>query len=279
MTIFLQDGVYNSFMNIIYLDTLFLMNAILDYFALLCTAILSGAQTHRLRIAVAGIVGGIYACLCVMPDWIWLISPAVKLSAGILMCVIAFGSERHLFVCCAVFFLISAVFGGLFTALGLACQGHIYIPIDFKVLVLTFAGSYALLKLMYQYIPKTHKQEYGEVEVQMNGKTAFFVALHDTGNELSDPISGLPVIICDASIMQELLPQLNWADYKNDPLNLLNTSQPISFRLIPYKTISGTGMLVGFKPDQVKINNHEENMCIAISSTSFSSGKPYSGIY
>lgn len=279
MTIFLQDDVYNSFMNIIYLDTLFLTNAILDYFALLCAAVLSGAQTHRLHIAAAGIVGGVYACLCVMPDGVWLNSPAVKVSIGILLCVISFGSERHLFVCCTVFFLITAVFGGLFAALGLACQGQIYIPINFKVLVLTFAGSYAALKLVYQHIPRTHKQEYGQIELQMNGKTVSFTALHDTGNELSDPISGLHVMICDAKIIQDLLPNLNWAEFNAEPLNLLSANPSISFRLIPYKTVSGTGMLVGFKPDQVKINGREENMCIAVSGTSFSDGKPYSGIY
>jgi len=52
---------------VIYLDTLFFLNAVMDYLLLLCSARLAGEQLHRPRMALGAAFGGAYAAAAVLP--------------------------------------------------------------------------------------------------------------------------------------------------------------------------------------------------------------------
>lgn len=48
-------------MTVVYVDKVFLLNGIVDYLLLLSAARLAGEPLHRLRMALAAALGGIYA--------------------------------------------------------------------------------------------------------------------------------------------------------------------------------------------------------------------------
>lgn len=73
------------------------------------------------------------------------------------------------------------------------------------------------------------------VEVVNQGHTAVLNALIDTGNRLTEPLSGQPVLIANANLLRGVLPQTG-------------------YRQVAYGSIGGKGLLHCFRPDRVYIS-------------------------
>ena len=112
MTNCAPGGAYNFVMDIIYIDRLFLLNLVLDYLIVLCSARLCGIRLRRARYAAAAVFGALYAALSLLPGLAFFKLWPVKLICGLLMALIAFGGEDKLWRCCLTFFAVSALFGG-----------------------------------------------------------------------------------------------------------------------------------------------------------------------
>lgn len=69
-------------------------------------------------------------------------------------------------------------------------------------------------------------------------------ALVDTGNRLQEPLSGQPVVVAAQSKLRAVLP---------DDFQAVRAAQclPSGFRLVGYKSLSGSGKLVCFRPDEL----------------------------
>ena len=106
-------------LTVIYVDTLFLLNAIVDYLLLLCSARLAGERLSRLRFALGALLGGLYAVALFLPGFGFLGRPLCRLSAAVLMVLTAFGGCRRLLRQVVIFFLLSCAFGGGVLAIGL----------------------------------------------------------------------------------------------------------------------------------------------------------------
>lgn len=72
-------------------------------------------------------------------------------------------------------------------------------------------------------------------------------ALVDTGNRLQEPISGQPVVIATEYKLRNVLPVNFHADLAADRL-------PPGFRLVGYKSLSGSGKMVCFRPDELLVS-------------------------
>lgn len=271
-------------MNTIYIDTLFFINCITDYFALLCAGKICSAVLDRVKIGIAAVIGGLYACACVFAGFHWLTSPALKLVFGILLCLIAYGNERSLFRCCVTFLLVSAAFGGIVSAFATGTNDALYLPVNFKVLLLTFAAAYFALSVLFRQFSHTRCREFHNVSVIFRGNEISFTALKDTGNELFDPISNTPVLICEYRLLASLFPETDLTCCQTDPFTLFSAINsvphcPGKIRLIPFQTVSGQGYLVGFKPDQVLVDHAQQNLIIAMTDTQLSRDNTYQAIY
>ncbi len=136
----------------IYVDSLFALNLIADYLLLIVGARVAGAVIRRWRIAIAAVVGAAYAVAAVVPEWGFLTRPLLKIALGVGMCLIAYGSERTLWRCSGMFFAVSALFGGAVWAAGMLAGGYgasaLYVPVSWRVLVLSFAVCYAAVTLL-----------------------------------------------------------------------------------------------------------------------------------
>lgn len=269
-------------MNIIYLDTLFLVNFICDYILLLCTAKLSGAEIHRVMIVFSSFLGGMYACLCMHPRLSWLQQPVIQGAVSIALCILSFGREERIVGCTVSFLCVSALLGGVLSALSMTLHGQLYLPINIKATFLVFSAVYAVLSHYFKRFPRLHQNQLHTIDVTLNGRTVHFKAMRDTGNELYDPISNLPVLICETKQIEALFPNndITFGDACTIFMRL-NRVEALKTRikLIPYRTISDKGMLWGFKPDMLMIDHKEERYIIACCPQNFSQTAAYQAIF
>ena len=97
-------------------------------------------------------------------------------------------------------------------------------------------------------------------------------ALVDTGNTLTDPLTGESVIVADAKTGEELL-GLERSAFK-DPATTITAHPEMGFRLIPCRTVGQSGaLLLGLRCDSVRIENREAGNLVAFSPVEFESGE------
>ena len=78
-------------MTVVYLDSVFVFNALLDYLLLLATARLAGLPLRRGRYALCGALGGGYAVAVFLPGLSFLAAAPGKAAAGLALAWLAFG--------------------------------------------------------------------------------------------------------------------------------------------------------------------------------------------
>lgn len=83
-------------MTVVYLDSVFTLNAVMDYLLLVCTARLAGRPLRRGRYLLASLLGGVYASAVFLPGLSFLARTPVKVAAGVLLALAAFGGEEKL---------------------------------------------------------------------------------------------------------------------------------------------------------------------------------------
>ena len=139
MTNCARRPVYDAPMEVIYLDRLFAVNALIDYLLCLLTGRICGLVLKRPRYLGAALLGAAYAVAAVLPRLALLASGPGKLVCASLMAALAFGGEAKPLRCGAVFLGVSAAFGGAVWALSLAGSRP---SLDLRVLALSFALCY-----------------------------------------------------------------------------------------------------------------------------------------
>lgn len=212
MTISAIEAVYDLSVETIYLDSLFALNAVIDYFLLLCSARAAGAVLRRWRLALAALLGGAWAVACVLPGMGFLTYAPMKLVPAVFMALIAFGGERRLWRCLVIFLAVSAAFGGAVWAASMltgtdAYGGQVYVPVSMRVLVLSFALCYAAVSLVFRRIGKRAEREILPLVVTLGGKSVALRALRDTATAL-DPVSGRAAAVAELEALRPLLPGL-----------------------------------------------------------------------
>ena len=75
-------------MTVVYLDSVFLFNALLDYLLFLSTARLAGIPLRRRRYLLCGVLGGLYAAAVFLPGGGFLTETLVKAGVGLLLALL-----------------------------------------------------------------------------------------------------------------------------------------------------------------------------------------------
>lgn len=280
-------------MTVIYVDTLFLLNALVDYLLLLCAARLAGEPLKRLRFALGAVLGGGYAVAIFLPGLGFLERPACRLAAAVLMVLAAFWGSRRLGRQVLIFFALSCAFAGGVLALsmlggqGLSLnRGVIYSGMDLKIVLLSAAGCYAVLSLLLQKAVR-HTSFTGElkaVRLELEDRTVELTALTDTGNTLTDPVTGQGVMVAEG---ERLLPlfavsQRPSVQELRDPAGALErlTGAGGHFRLLPYRAVGvDRGLLLAVRVDRAVVDGEDRGaMVVALSPTPVSDGGGYGAL-
>ena len=277
MTNCAHSRAYNFCMETIYIDRLFIINLICDYLMVLGSARVCGLLLRRWRYALAALFGAIYAVLSVFPSFAFLTLLPIKLAAGILMALIAFANEPKFLRCAAVFFAVSALFGGTLWAVsaqsGPYSGGAVYLPISMPVLVLSFGIIYAAMSVVFRRTVKSADKAVCTVRIEFLGKSVTLRALYDSGNCLYDPMTGSAVLIAGADRLAPLFPT-DLELFKNASAAQIVALDKYAgkMRLIPYSVV-GTerGLLPAFKPDKLSIDAiARDDIVVAVSPTPIS---------
>lgn len=275
----------------IYIDALFLLNAVIDYLLLLCSARLAGEPLARLRFALGALVGGGYAVALFLPGMGFLYHPLCRLAAAVLMVLTAFSRSRRLLRQVLIFFALACGFGGGVLAAGLLGGnaltlggGVFYSAIDIKIVLVSAACCYAVLSLLFRRWGR-HSAVRGElrpVKLRLNDREITLTALVDTGNTLSDPATGRPVLVAEGASLLPLFPPGQGPDREDtcDPagaLERLNRRWPGRFRLLPYRSVGmDRGLLLAVRPDCVELNGaRQSGILVAFSPNPVSDGGSY----
>ena len=200
---------------VIYVDTLFLLNTMVDYLLLLASARLAGEPLARLRFALGAVLGGLYAVAIFLPGMGFLARPLCRGAAAVLMVLLAFWRSRRLLRQVLIFLALACAFGGGVLAVELLGGqrlalggGVLYSGMDLKIVLLSAAGCYGLLTLVFRGIGR-HGGPSGEltrVRLTLGERQVELTGLVDTGNTLTDPATGRPVLVAEADSLEELLP-------------------------------------------------------------------------
>lgn len=193
---------------VVYWDLAALWNFALDYLLLLGTLRIAGRTPHRPRLALGAALGAAYSVAALaLPLPIWTL-PAALLA----MTFAAFGRTRRYVKLTLLCLLLACGLGGTVVLLGRLggmerfAYGLIYARLPWGVFFAASGLSYLLLTFVFRDGARYGGEEFVRVRVEHGGKHVTLRLLRDTGNTLSDPLTGegVPVIEKDA-----LLPLLS----------------------------------------------------------------------
>jgi stage II sporulation protein GA (sporulation sigma-E factor processing peptidase) len=275
----------------VYLDSLFLLNLIINYLLLLVTAGVTGEPFHRLRLGGGAVLGAVFAVLDFLPGLGWLTHPLCKLGEGVLMVVLAYGGSRRLWKVGLVFAALSCGLGGgvvligLLTGQGLTVQnGVLSTSMDVKAVLLSAAACYLVLTLLFRRCGRHGSRELEPVVVDIGGERVLLTALHDTGNTLTDPATGRPVLVAEGERLSSLLPRELLTGLA-DPIGVMERfggrELGRRLRLLPYRTVgSDCGFLLAIRADRVWVGKREYGgLLVALSPTAVSDGGGYAALF
>ena len=245
---------------VVYLDVLFVINALMDGATLLAAARLGGVAIRRSRLLIASLLGGGYAVLAAVQPA--LAALPLRLLAGAGLCAAGLGTRAHFGRICALYFVTAGCFAGFAAALGAMTGRRLfygagyYFAVPMRTLVLAAALAYAVSGVLLRG-DAMHGAVRGEVEtftVRFGGREQVLRVLHDTGNELTEPVSGRPVLVLERAAACALLGVPSDAD--TDAASLLASLPQETARrcgLLPFCAV-GTeqGLLLYFRPDAVQ---------------------------
>ncbi len=266
----------------VYIDQVFLLNAIVDYLLLLCAAQLAGEPLRRGRMALSAALGGLYAAAVFLPGWGFLNEVLCKLTAGAALCLGAFGSSKRLLRVSLVFFAVSAAFAGGVLALELATG--VPAALDLKGLLLSAALCYAALTFFFRGGARHGRGELAAAELRLGERSCRLTALVDTGNTLTDPATGRPVMVCEGERLRELFPagECPGPAELADPVGAMEKRCGGSrrWRLLPYRAVGvDCGVLLAVKVDGAKVGGEDYgSILVALSPTPVSDGGGYSAL-
>ena len=259
----------------VYIDVFFLINFSMDFLGLFLGNKLLGRKESLLRLFLAAVFGGLYACFTLIFS-LDSISPLLSFAVDAIACVvIAFIAVFHRKACRGVFSF-ALVFGAVSILLGGAMTALFYafnrLGIDKAFgneesqsgdgisvwIFVIFASISALITLLGgKLFKKKALRQSGFIEIEYRRKKIKFDCICDSGNLLREPISHLPCVLVEFDAVQKIFSKEFCAFIKCgdvDKTNNLNFFEASRVRMIPAQTASGESLLVGFRPDAIRID-------------------------
>ncbi|MGH4051344.1 MAG: sigma-E processing peptidase SpoIIGA [Clostridium sp.] len=237
---------------IVYADVLILVNFIVNIFILHVTVQTLRKRVKLIWMCISSFIGSLYVLTVVYPKLKYLTYLPFKLLIVIVMIFIAFREKNILFNIKAslIFILYSILLAGMC----LFIQMNNSKDMSFDVIIINFSYEKLMLSIMIIYVliyrimifigdRKKISELIYTVDIVNKSYKKSIKAFLDTGNELREPATNLPVLIVERNILSEILLEKN------------NTY------FIPYTVVNGTGdRFVGFRPEYINIHIDKENI-------------------
>ena len=260
---------------VVYLDSVFVLNAVMDYVLCLVTGRLAGIRLCRWRYLAAGLVGGLYSVAVFLPGCAFLSEIPVKLAAGILMSLIAYGGEDHP---ARLILLRFAAGSG-----EMVMRGIFYTDVDGRTLLIAATSVYLVITLVFKTAAKHGTRgELLEIRVSLNGRTASMTALQDSGNDLRNPMDGRPILVVAPGVLDGVLPSEVRSKITSKRLEapvellepLMEAAPELKPQLLPYRAVGTSGgLLLTIRTEWVEIyGTRHSGILAALSPTVLGNG-------
>lgn len=266
---------------VVYLDILLAVNCTVNAVLLWLTGKLGRMKTRPVRIIIGAVTGSAYLVLLFLPRAEVAESSAVKFACSVVMLMVTYAPvELAKFAMLLCFFYLSSVLlaGTALCIIFLSRSSGTWwtattamVNLDVGWWVMAVATLLAVgLGMLLRQVSQRQRwpgQVCLPIVIDFAGQKARVEALLDTGNALSDPLSGRPAIVIEYHAIRGVLPVEIQALYErggeNDWLEagsaLAESEWSDRFSLVPFTAVGKTrGLLLGFRPDQVEVQVRAE---------------------
>jgi stage II sporulation protein GA (sporulation sigma-E factor processing peptidase) len=275
-----QEGIVVT----VYLDVIWGLNFMFDTLLLYLTAIVLKRSPSKWRIILGGLLGSTIILLAFTPLHTYSSNPLAKLFFSILMVLTVFGFKRFRYFTTGLmtFYLTTFLVGGsligvhYFINFDFQLSNSVFLssvkgfgdPISWLFVLLGFPIAWYLSKSNFDRIEIT-KIQYDQlvtVKIVMNDLKIQCKGLVDSGNQLYDPISKLPVMFVSLKNLQdEVEPAIVQLAQNVDSVLFGNETLPQSIegrmKIIPYKVVGKEHQLIiALKPDEIIIEMEHEKI-------------------
>lgn len=248
----------------VYVDLLFLINFSMDFLCFFLTTRLFSRPFPIFRVLLSSVLGGIYSVLSLFWSFRGLLLLLFDIGICAVMCLVVFlsrsTSPSRMTTEILLYTGISMALGGIMTAaysiLNQIGAAELLTSDSDGIsswifLLLAVVGGGATL-LGSKFFRRDSVRKYFTVTVGLCGKERSFRAVIDTGNSLSDPITGLSAAAVGVNALNGLLPSEICRKGVSDPVSCfssLSGEYRTRARLLPVRTVTGEGMLLAFRAD------------------------------
>ncbi len=261
---------------VIYVDILFFTNLMMDALLLATTALIAGRRMAPWRLLTGAAAGALFGCFLFFADLPVPLMILLKLLIPAVLLLIGFPFERLTSYgrTALVYFSAHLLFGGgmfafyAFTDAGSHMRfsgGVYYMDLPLWLLLLLAFGFYGLVRGFFHLLDRRKEKSFLHT---LTVEDQTLLALLDTGNSLYDPITLLPVILCQwdsLALPEEVLRAVVHRDATALP-GLTAQFPELKLRLLPYTDATGARTLIyAFRPKILKVDGVERTGLIGLS--------------
>ena len=239
-------------MQVIYVDVLLFFNFCVNYFLLRGTAFLTHTPCRIPRCLLSALLGSFSALVILLPPLPLAVNLLIRLgTAAGMNGLLCFGLSRQTMLRQTIwFFCCSMLFAGFLMFLQQSTNSRriflgnqcFYLQLSLPVCIFCTLLAYGVLRLWHAVRMRCrHTDVPYRVYIRIGSETRIQTGLADTGNNLVDPYSGLPIIVCSRQAFSDLLPQCQ--------------KKQRHYHYVPYGTVSGTSLMPVFQADEVLLQN------------------------
>ena len=275
-------------MQTLYIDVYFLVNFTVDILSLYFAALFSKVRTSVKRLLLSSVLGAVISVLIIiLPEWLLLKLSVIVLGTILIgfVGIMPVSLVRH-FKFTVSFFIFESLVGGITYMLyglldsilgksGIEGEGGSENQrlLLFALIVLLSIGVF---KIIISFFSGTFCERSIEVEIRVLDKEILFEAFIDSGNLAVDPMDMQPVLFIKEELARKLFPGslINFSTS-----DLLEDGLRRRIRLIPITNDGSTRLLVGVKPDCVKVKNGKGSEEISVTLAIDKEGGNYGGFY
>ena len=272
-------------MTVVYLDAYLVMSLAVNYVLLVCAGRLDGDRVSRRRCLAAAALGAALGGASLLPWGGFLAHPAGQAAVGAGMVLGAYGTSDRLLRTGGLFLVLTCAWGGGLLLLSRGLGGGGPGRMGLRGLLVAAALGYGGLSLGLrgQFRHTRAAGDLTPVTLTHRGRLVTLLALRDTGNTLSDPLTGGPVLVVEGRALAPLLPEVD-LDPAVHPVELLGRAREqdpeAAFQLLPYRAVGvDHGLLLALRLEKAAWDGRTVEGCLAaLSPTPVSDGGGYQAL-
>ena len=254
-------------MDTVWGDLLFFVNFCMDFQCLFLTAKLLHRPFFVWRAALFSALGAVYAVAALFISVSGVVAFFADLAVCFLMCLGTFGGKRRntvsFFLPFLVYFGVSFAVGGVMSGMG-ALLSRLDLPIDTgggevsTGMFFLLAAAGGISTFLWGRVTRCRAGETRALlRVGIGRGAVSLVAMVDTANLLTDPVSGKPVVLVTHAAIEPLLsPHLAAAVAAGNvsSIGTLDGGDARRVRLLTAKSVMGEGLLIAISPDWARLD-------------------------